>query len=101
MVCPWCCNKTYFSEVNSYVKKVTTVFKLNADDTNANYMRAYMKSNADFLGIKTPLREELSKPFLLKDKLLSSLDTHHHGSKDCENCLVNRIISASVLLASV
>ena len=74
MVCPWCCNKTYFSEVNSYVKKVTTVFKLNADDTNANYMRAYMKSNADFLGIKTPLREELSKPFLLKDKLEYVID---------------------------
>lgn len=75
VVCPWCCNKTYFSEVNSYVKKVTTVFKLNADDTNANYMRAYMKSNADFLGIKTPLREELSKPFLLKDKLPSLNET--------------------------
>ena len=33
--------------------------------------------------------------------LLSSFDKHHHGSKDCENCLVNQIISASVLLASV
>jgi 3-methyladenine DNA glycosylase AlkD len=61
--------------VNSYVKKVTTVFKLNADDTNANYMRAYMKNKADFLGIKTPLREELSKPFLQKDKIPSLNET--------------------------
>ena len=27
--------------------------------------------------------------------LLSSLDTHHHDSKDCENCPMNQMISVA------
>lgn len=55
--------------MENYVKEVVAVFKMNADATNARHMKAYLKNKVDFLGLKTPLREELSKPFLQKENL--------------------------------
>lgn len=42
-------------------------FKENSNLDNAKYMKAYMKNNFEYLGIKTPLRKELEKE-LLKEK---------------------------------
>ena len=55
--------------MNNLVKEIANVFKLNADDAVAAGMKAYMKNQFDFYGIKSPLRKELQKPFLEKSKL--------------------------------
>lgn len=55
--------------MNNLVKEIANVFKLNADDAVASGMKAYMKNQFDFYGIKSPLRKELQKPFLEKSKL--------------------------------
>ena len=44
--------------MNNLVKEIANVFKLNADDAVAAGMKAYMKNQFDFYGIKSPLRKE-------------------------------------------
>lgn len=55
--------------VNNVVKQIANVFKLNADEATAKSMKAYLKEQFDFYGIKAPLRAELQKPFLISSKL--------------------------------
>lgn len=49
-----------------YISKITEVFLANKNPENAVMMKRYMKDNFEFLGIKTPLRRELTKPYLSK-----------------------------------
>ncbi|MBU5454958.1 DNA alkylation repair protein [Caproiciproducens sp. MSJ-32] len=46
----------------------------NKDPNNAAPMKAYMKNQFEFLGIKTPLRKELEKPFFKKLDKNSPID---------------------------
>lgn len=51
---------------------IINVFIENRNEDNAKYMKAYMKDNFEYLGIKTPLRKELEKE-LLKEKSKEAL----------------------------
>ena len=48
-----------------YLDVVKYVFYQHRNPQNAGPMKAYMKHKFDFLGIKSPLRKELSAPFFL------------------------------------
>lgn len=48
---------------------IKKAFEENRNDENAGPMKAYMKNQFKFLGIKSPERRELSKPFLTKTSL--------------------------------
>lgn len=56
--------------MNSYLEKIVYTFKSAKDPENAIPMKAYMKHQFDFLGIKSPERRAISKPFLKKNALL-------------------------------
>lgn len=56
------------STPTEYVSAFHEFLCANGDETNANYMRAYMKDRASFIGIKAPRRRELVKMFLDKHK---------------------------------
>jgi 3-methyladenine DNA glycosylase AlkD len=47
-----------------YIQPLFEVFKKYSDPATATGMRAYMRDQFDFCGIKTPLRKELFKRFL-------------------------------------
>lgn len=51
---------------------IINAFIENRNEDNAKYMKAYMKDNFEYLGIKTPLRKELEKEFL-KEKSKEAL----------------------------
>jgi 3-methyladenine DNA glycosylase AlkD len=55
--------------MNPYTKQIIRVFKEAQNARNAIPMKAYMKNKFEYLGIKTPERRELSKPFLTKASL--------------------------------
>ncbi len=54
--------------MSEYVSTVRKVFEENKNLSNALPMKKYMKERYEFLGIKSPLRKELSQEFLTKDK---------------------------------
>ncbi len=53
----------------TYIKEVIAVFENSADPSTAIPMAKYMKNKFVYFGIKSPLRKEISKPFLLKSNL--------------------------------
>lgn len=55
--------------MNPYTKQIIRVFTEAQNPKNAIPMKAYMKNKFEYLGIKTPERRELSKPFLIKSSL--------------------------------
>lgn len=52
-----------------YVPEIIDLFHQHAHSANAEPMKKYMKHKFEFLGIKTPERRVLARPFLQKDKL--------------------------------
>jgi 3-methyladenine DNA glycosylase AlkD len=52
-----------------YLSDIISSFRKHADPTNALFMKKYMKNNFEFLGLKTPVRKALSKPFMQKETL--------------------------------
>jgi len=52
-----------------YTNKIIQVFTAARNPKDAIPMKAYMKNKFEYLGIKTPERWELSKPFLTKTSL--------------------------------
>lgn len=54
-----------------YCKKIVSAFKSAENPDNARPMKAYMKNKFEFLGIKSPERRVLSKPFLTRTSLPS------------------------------
>lgn len=52
-----------------YLDDLTAAFRQKADPANAVYMKKYMKDNFEFLGLKTPVRREVSKQFMSRDNL--------------------------------
>jgi 3-methyladenine DNA glycosylase AlkD len=52
-----------------FVKNLEIEFKKNADKTNANGQKAYMRHQFEFYGLKAAKRREIQKPFLIKGNL--------------------------------
>jgi 3-methyladenine DNA glycosylase AlkD len=52
-----------------YVESIKSLFSQNSNTENAFFMKKYMKNKFEFYGIKSPLRNELCKPFLKKENL--------------------------------
>ncbi|NOX87362.1 MAG: DNA alkylation repair protein [Chlorobi bacterium] len=52
-----------------FIKILELEFRKNADPEIAAGQKAYMKNQFEFLGIKTPLRREIQRPFLTKKHL--------------------------------
>lgn len=55
--------------VSTYSQELINVFKRNEDKTAAISMSKYMKNKFAYYGIKSPLRREISKPFLANTNL--------------------------------
>ena len=55
--------------MNVYLSEVETAFKNHADPANAVGQKAYMRNQFDFLGIKSPIRKEIQRPFFRKENL--------------------------------
>ena len=55
------------------IDDIVAVFELHRNHAQAVQMAAYMKNNFEFIGIKKPLRAELSKPYL-KNKITEKND---------------------------
>lgn len=53
---------------------IVNKFMENKNEENAKSMKAYLKDNFEFLGIKTPLRKELSKDFLKEKSKEATID---------------------------
>ncbi|MBK7964674.1 MAG: DNA alkylation repair protein [Bacteroidetes bacterium] len=53
-------------------KKIIVAFDAHLDDELAIGMKAYMKGRFDYLGIKSPVRAEILKPFFLEVKELET-----------------------------
>ncbi len=60
--------------MKEYIKTLENEFQRNANAENAVGQKAYMKNRFDFYGIKTPIRREISKPFLQKQYLPEKKD---------------------------
>jgi 3-methyladenine DNA glycosylase AlkD len=58
--------------MNLYNSQIIRTFKSEKNPNNAGPMKSYMKNQFDFLGIKSPERRELMKPFLTKSSLPST-----------------------------
>ena len=54
--------------------KLIKILEENANEENSRQMKAYMRNQFDFYGIKTPLRRSLSKPYLLELKKKEEID---------------------------
>lgn len=48
-------------EALAYLEKIKSAYQPNANPQNAVHMKRYMKERFEFYGIKTPLREQLSR----------------------------------------
>ncbi len=57
--------------MHPFIEPIYQTFQKNADATNASDMKAYMLNKFEFFGIKTPLRDEIVKPYL-KDHSLKN-----------------------------
>ena len=58
--------------MKDYVVNIISELSKHANPENASYMKAYMKYKFEYLGIKSPQRRDLTKPFLAKTALPSS-----------------------------
>ena len=61
--------------MQNYIKSLEKIYTENANPEYAEGQKAYMKNRFDFLGIKTPLRREISKAFLKKQNLPEKKDS--------------------------
>ncbi len=60
--------------MNSYILKLSDEFEKHSNLEIAQGQKAYMKHHFEFLGLKSPQRRELQKPFLAKENLPSKDD---------------------------
>lgn len=51
--------------MNEFIDTLEAEFKLSSNPTIAKQQKAYMKGHFDFLGIKSPVRNEIQRPFLI------------------------------------
>ena len=62
--------------MSEYVDTLDIQFRSSKNEEVRIQQKAYMKGKFDFFGIKSPLRHELSKPFLHKDYLPAKKELH-------------------------
>ena len=55
--------------MEGYIKSLISEFSKNKNPKIASGQKAYMKDKFAFYGLKSPIRKELQKPFLLKSQL--------------------------------
>ena len=55
--------------MKKFVNDIKKEFEKHRDPGRALYMKAYMKNHFEFLGVDTPTRRKLSRPFLIKTTL--------------------------------
>jgi len=55
--------------MNNYLTTIETVFTSKRNSEIAESQKAYMKYKFEFYGLKSPVRKELQKPFLIKKNL--------------------------------
>ena len=55
--------------MDSYIELLLNEFQSHANPENAAGQKAYMKNKFEYYGLKSPIRKELQKPFLLKNNL--------------------------------
>ncbi|WP_200975081.1 DNA alkylation repair protein [Echinicola sp. 20G] len=55
--------------MQAYIRTLEDEFKRHANGVIARGQKAYMKDHFEFLGLKTPLRRNIQKPFLEKSTL--------------------------------
>lgn len=55
--------------MKTYIETLEKEFQQNANPKIALEQKAYMKNHFDFFGIKSPVRKEITKPFLQKQYL--------------------------------
>ncbi len=55
--------------MHPYVQAITKTFEKHANPANAAGQKAYMRNMFEFYGISSPVRKEIQKPFLTKEKL--------------------------------
>jgi len=55
--------------MDNYIENLVGEFQINAIPQIAEGQKAYMKDKFDFYGLKSPIRKNLQKPFLLKEQL--------------------------------
>lgn len=60
--------------ISSYSQEVIEAFEFHADPIAAEPMAKYLRNKFDSFGINSPLRKEISKPFLIKSNLPDSKD---------------------------
>ena len=51
------------NSLDIYLDELTKVFSLHKNESNARGQKRYMKNHFEFLGLKSPVRRELQKPF--------------------------------------
>ena len=57
------------ARIKEYIAEVEDVFRSSADPEIAAGQKAYMKGQFEYYGLKSPVRKELQKPFLLRSNL--------------------------------
>lgn len=62
--------------MTNFISLLEKVFQLNANPTIASQQKAYLKNLFEFYGLKTPVRREIQKPFLVKEFLPSKSEAH-------------------------
>ena len=59
------------SSTESYISSLISAFENASNPDVAQGQKAYMKHNFEFLGLKSPVRRDLQRPFLVKSALPS------------------------------
>jgi 3-methyladenine DNA glycosylase AlkD len=57
-----------------FIESLEQEFKRNSNTKIAKEQKAYMRNQFEFYGIKTPVRREIQKPFLIKSYLPPKID---------------------------
>ncbi len=60
--------------MNDLSNTIISEFKRASNGVLAPQMAAYMKNNFDFFGVKSPLRNNIQKPFMIKKYLIHKLE---------------------------
>ena len=63
-------------DVNILIDTLGQEFKRNSNPTIAAGQKAYMRNQFEFFGLKSPVRRELQKPFLIKKHLPPKQELH-------------------------
>lgn len=63
--------------IEDFIQNLSAEFSKNANAEIAKGQKAYMKNHFEFFGIKTEIRRELQKPFLIKTYLPSKIEAFH------------------------